>query len=887
MRTATTCALLLVLLNTRAGRAASGPGSAGVKAVLDGRSPWRLRIGYLADRVRRSSGELQYAKVGRKRKLVDLKGDFSVRGGPPEAWRSLDFDDSGWGLCRPPLYARGVGSLALICLRGKFTVPDPGALKGRSLELSLAYRGGVVVFVNGKEIAREHMPKGKIVPETSAQDYPKEAYLTPEGWRLLSGFGHPAKYAKRFALRERRAQVRIPASALRKGTNVLALEVHRAPTAEVYYTARHKHNSRHSQWDRLSFDRVSLSVPAGSAVSPNVSCPAGTRVWNWPVYASVHTVDFGDPHRPLGAMEIVAARNGTFSGQVVVSSTAPIKGLSAKVSELKGAAGATLPAKAVEVRYPRPSGGPEWAVIRDRTRPPWAHQKKGVRRFDAVEKLPPAEISLAAVAGAAVQPVWVTVKVPADAPAGDYRGQLTVLAGGKKLAEVPVHLSVADWRVPDPNDYGTFVGLVQSPESVALRYKLPMWSKEHWKLLEKSFALLAQVGTKDVYVTARAKTFFGNQHSMIRWIRKPDGKWDHDFSIAEKYVGLAVKHLGKVPVVMVYAWDVDAGSTYFGRPVGDRIAHHIADPGTPFTVLDPKTGKLSEERSPKWNDPGAVAFWKPVYDGVRRILAKHGIEKSMVAGMCPDKRPVREVVKVLKEASGDAPWISHAHPTVTSIHGQPVSYCTVVWSASAPRPLSKGRRYGWKSRLMGFPRQATFECGWALRTHSSLTTYRAALEKSLIAGRRGIGRCGADFWSVVKDKRGRTSNLLGTLMAASWHGGNINNACTSVLAPGDNGPVATVRLEALRAGAQEAEARIFIERILTDPARKAKLGAELAAELQKVLDERFHRACGTVNLASWPSGGYLFARASENAEVAGSRKALFAAAAKAANKLAE
>jgi hypothetical protein len=38
--------------------------------------------------------------------------------------------------------------------------------------------------------------------------------------------------------------------------------------------------------------------------------------------------------------------------------------------------------------------------------------------------------------------------------------------------------------------------------------------------------------------------------------------------------------------------------------------------------------------------------------------------------------------------------------------------------------------------------------------------------------------------------------------------------------------------------AQEVEARVFIERILTDPQRKAKLGKELAERCQAALDER-------------------------------------------------
>jgi hypothetical protein len=59
-----------------------------------------------------------------------------------------------------------------------------------------------------------------------------------------------------------------------------------------------------------------------------------------------------------------------------------------------------------------------------------------------------------------------------------------------------------------------------------------------------------------------------------------------------------------------------------------------------------------------------------------------------------------------------------------------------------------------------------------------------------------------------------------------------------LLAPGKDGPLATLRLEMLRATAQECEARILIEKALLDPARKARLGEALAKRCQDVLDER-------------------------------------------------
>ncbi len=58
------------------------------------------------------------------------------------------------------------------------------------------------------------------------------------------------------------------------------------------------------------------------------------------------------------------------------------------------------------------------------------------------------------------------------------------------------------------------------------------------------------------------------------------------------------------------------------------------------------------------------------------------------------------------------------------------------------------------------------------------------------------------------------------------------------LSPGPDGARSTIRFEAAIGGVQECEARIFIEKALLDPAKRAKLGEETATRIQKLLDER-------------------------------------------------
>jgi hypothetical protein len=223
----------------------------------------------------------------------------------------------------------------------------------------------------------------------------------------------------------------------------------------------------------------------------------------------------------------------------------------------------------------------------------------------------------------------------------------------------------------------------------------------------------------------------------------------------------------------------------------------------------------------------------------------------MMVGLASDKRPEKDAVADLHAVAPEAPWVIHSHPLTLSLHGQPVGYSTAVWGVYGPPNPGRARCYGWRNpRLVAvFPRYATQPTGDGLRENAGTVLYRIAMERAITSGGaaggrehgwlRGIGRCGADFWPVIEAKYGRKRPLLGRYPASShWHGGWLRYSTPNVIAPGKDGPVATVRFEMLREGIQETEARIVIEKALTDPAKKATLGADLAARCQRALDAR-------------------------------------------------
>ena len=844
------------------------------RTVLDTQSFWRYRMSTGTELVRLKSGDLapihpvryqerRYKTVDRKRQYYTVlrkHGRSRVWPVPRNGWTAAGFDDSSWPALRGPFcmggYYKGerarYRSVPLLCLRGAFHVEDPARVG--DLKLSVSFRGGVVVCVNGTELARSHLPKGALQPDTPATDYPDKAYADDQGLLLDRKFPDQ-RFADRYAIRQRAVRdLVVPAARLRKGVNVLALELHRAPAPDFFFMAKSRRqktlytNPRHVKafawWSRIGLESVALTAAPGAAVVPNAGHtgrPKGFHVWNRRFVERVQASTYANPFEPLRPIRLCGARNGAYTGQVVVGSDQEIVGLRAACTKLTGPGGAALPGPATQVRY----GTPEIAPRRGK---PW---------FEGLAEHPPARIPVDQDTQGAVAPVCLTVHVPADAAPGAYRGALTVSAQGRKTAEIPVELSVVDWTLPGPKEFFPQAGLFQSPDSLALWYRAPMWSERHWALIGRCLERMGQLGTKDVYVTAIRQTHLGNQHGMIRFVKGAGGSLKPDLSVAERYIGLAVKHLGKVPIVGVYCWETfdSGGKFHFG---------HYARKNRPIliSVLDPETGKLTEAEGPTWGTPDCPKFWKPVFDGVRKVLARHGIASSMMAGICGDFEPTEAALADIKTASGGAQWISNSHVVRRMIgpkKSHPTGYIAAAWGGHTHHvDPDFGRGYGWKNpfpRVMtrGFPRSPINQRFFL----EALVTSRIMPKGKPFQpdwGLHGFGRMGADFWPVLKDRRGRGSPLLARYPRARWGQLNVALWMPALLAPGRDGPIATIRSEMIRENQQEIAARVFIEKALDDKAKRATLGEDAAVRMQELLDRRVRAANLTYARGDRPAG---------------------------------
>jgi glycosyl hydrolase family 123 len=830
-----------------------------------------LDSGVVTMDIRRTQGKRLYRKFDWARRETTP---------PPADWTRPDFNDTTW-LRGPARMCSRTPFLSRLCMRSSFTVTHPSKVKG--LQLNIAYRGGVIVYLNGKEVARHDLRRGVAGKGLLAKGYAAEAFTPTNGWGKKYPRHPKPETEQEVALRRRSAEIAIPSDQLREGVNVLAIEVVRAPYHKVVEEKKVRSGAPWcayvAAFNTCQIDLVQLTATDSGGLVPNATRPKGFQVWNNNVLGADFDLDFGDAG-PVHPIRLVGARNGRFSGKVVVGSTEPIRGLRVTASDLS-AGSATIPASAVRIRYGIPWGR-EAGVNGQRT-----IYRSRVAEFDCYARKPTALGALAEVpldefpvriveagrydlktpgqvepVAGAVVPIWVTVNVPKDAPKGLFKGKITIRAKGETPRTVPVEVKVVAYTLPDPQDYRTMLELIQSPDTLALEYGLELWSDKHFELIARSMKLMAEAGVQILYVPLIAESNLGNAESMVRWIKTGEKSYDFDFTVMQRYLDLAAKHMGKPKVVCFVAWDIYLGGTGGGykdtwghnqRSVKER--EKFIGKGAMVTMLDPKTNATEKGTAPPHTDPAGKVVWKKLFDELRRRMARRQWQKAMMIGLMSDDWPTQAESRFYDEVSGNLLWVSHSHVPVTRDSknvtdgivttgatsqgsakvnrvGFRVGYHSAVFNCTlAEREPPLGSLLGWQRSDMGLYQPRYEYCQPASR-------WRQLMELNITGKQRGVARGGADIWSVLRDRRGRrVGNVAKRYPHSAWRNLDIP---WCMFAPGPTGPVATHYFEALREGIQECQARILIEEALTDEASKKRLGEPLAKQCEELLVERTH-----------------------------------------------
>lgn len=495
------------------------------------------------------------------------------------------------------------------------------------------------------------------------------------------------------------------------------------------------------------------------------SAPAVEQFWAWVAEPAMRMTPASFSRERKTTAETEAFRNEVVSLQFAVRASETLEPFQVSCAEAQSEKGIRLPCSWAEIRYPG------YLLV----------DEFGQYMSDPLLENPPPRLE-----ANWTQAVWLTIHIPRDAQPGMYAGKLEIRAGSRQ-ANFTLNVRVLEFTMPDLREGKFYLNIWQDPAAVARWAKVPLWSEEHWKLLEAYARDLAEHGQKSITTSIlhdpwRSQT--GNVFpSMVEW-RFPgewrpgeEEKFQFDYSPFDRYVEIMMK-AGVKESIHCFSLVNGPGSTadcdigYVDTTTGRlRIRHTtVGDEAYRKAWAAFLRAFVRHLRSRGWLERTYVGFdEKPqqILDGVLSTLRTNAPElKVALAGGSSSQQSARV---------GDLTiyWDDLAHPQavaqllVKRRHAGP----TVFYTACAPyspnvflySPLWESRMLpwiSWRFGLNGYLR-------WAYESWPD------------------------DLWQQPR---------------FHWHSGD-----NYFVYPGENGPISSTRWEMLRQGVQDYEALQILE----------------------------------------------------------------------------
>lgn len=405
-----------------------------------------------------------------------------------------------------------------------------------------------------------------------------------------------------------------------------------------------------------------------------------------------------------------------------------------------------------------------------------------------------------------VQPVWITVKVPENIPAGTYKGELVVKTG--RDFRLSITVNVADHILPPPSEWKYDLDLWQNPDPVAKVHGVKLWSDEHFNLMRPYYEMLAAAGQKSITAFIIDQPW-GPDHvyyrdpSLIAWTRKKDGSWSYDYSVFDKYIEF-VMSCGinkRINCYSMITWDLRF--IYYDEAKKDTASVY-AKPGTQ-QYLD---------------------FWLPmISDFTTHLKTKGWFEKTSIAMDERDMQGMLEVMKLLK--SVDPGWkTALAGNYHREIAMDIYDYC-IIWGKKFDSDILNARR------ASDLPTTFYTACGEIRPNIHSFSPPAEAAWISWYSSAQGLS--GYLFWAY----NNWTSDVLHDTRYKTWPAGD----CYQIYP----GPRSSIRFEKLIEGIQDFEKiRILRDQFVSEK-NKSKL-AELDKMLQPFTTESINKVPANVML---------------------------------------
>ena len=207
--------------------------------------------------------------------------------------------------------------------------------------------------------------------------------------------------------------------------------------------------------------------------------PESLRTWFVDSLIKVFPADAPGTHR-LVTPEFWCARNQQVSVQLAVRSVAPVPGMTVEVPPLEMRSGG----KIADVRVRRVG----YVIVGSHTPDTPPEELVGEAPGWYPDPLLDFPLDLEA---RRTHAVWVTVRVPAEARAGIYRGAIHLRAGNRLVASAPFRLRVAAATVPEQRSLKVTNWFGLDDKVSRQFYGVPAFSEEWWTLVENVARVMA------------------------------------------------------------------------------------------------------------------------------------------------------------------------------------------------------------------------------------------------------------------------------------------------------------------------------------------------------------------------------------------------------------
>ncbi|WP_276482651.1 DUF4091 domain-containing protein [Paraflavitalea pollutisoli] len=352
--------------------------------------------------------------------------------------------------------------------------------------------------------------------------------------------------------------------------------------------------------------------------------------------------------------------------QLLIWSTTPVTDIRVETSDLVSQPGSRISRKAVTTGFFQ-------YVMTDEFRNGCGYRKPADFDSSLVADLIRTDLHTTNLPAQSVQPIWVTIAIPASAKAGRYKGKITVVAGQRHTLQID--LNVVNRTLPAHSEWTYQLDLWQHPAAIARVHQLPLWSDAHFAAMKKYYTMLASAGQKNITASIVNEPWghqtFDDYPSLIQWTKKRDGQWQFDYSLFDKYISF-VRSCGITGDINCYSmvpWKI--AFTYFDESLGKD------------TVFTQAIG------SDAYN-----AFWRPMLtDFTRHLKARGWFQQTTIA---MDERPLpamQAVIKLLK--SVDPGWkIALAGNYHSEIEADIDNYCIASGQQFPPEVLATRKKRG-------------------------------------------------------------------------------------------------------------------------------------------------------------------------------------------------